>query len=52
MNEPTLDELVIQLHNIARRIEADIGTGLLSDDVRNCADRLSNLLKKELASEH
>lgn len=41
-----LDEEVIKLHNIARVIEQHIGTGQLSEDVRNCADRLSDLLRK------
>jgi hypothetical protein len=35
-----LAEAVIQLHNIARMIESEIGRGLLSDDVRDCANRL------------
>ena len=35
-----LAEAVIQLHNIARMIESEIGQGLLSDDVRDCANRL------------
>lgn len=39
---------VIKLHDIARLIEQEIGQGNLSDDVRNCADRLNVLLKKEV----
>jgi hypothetical protein len=35
-----LAEAVIQLHDIARMIESRIGRGLLSDDVRDCANRL------------
>ena len=35
-----LTDLVIQLHDIARTLEQEIGRGQLSDDVRNCADRL------------
>jgi hypothetical protein len=35
-----LAEAVIQLHDIARMIESQIGRGLLSDDVRDCANRL------------
>ena len=35
-----LVEAVIQLHNIARMVESKIGRGLLSDDIRDCANRL------------
>jgi hypothetical protein len=35
-----LAEAVIQLHNIARMVESKIGRGLLSDDIRDCANRL------------
>jgi len=38
-------DAVIQLHDIARTIEKEIGTGQLSEDVRNAADRLNVLLK-------
>lgn len=41
-----LDQDVIELHNIARRIEKYIGQGDLSDSVRHVADRLSSILKK------
>lgn len=40
-----LDDAVIKLHEVARLIELQIGKGQLSEDVRNCADRLSDLLK-------
>jgi hypothetical protein len=40
-----LDDAVIRLHEVARLIEQQIGTGQLSADVRSCADRLSDLLK-------
>ena len=40
-----LDQDVIELHNIARRIEKYIGQGALSDDVRHVADKLSSTLK-------
>ncbi len=43
----TLDECVIQLHDIARQIEKEIGKGSLSEDIRRDADRLHNLLKKQ-----
>ena len=35
-----LSQTVIQLHEIARQIEKEIGTGQLSEDIRKCADRL------------
>ena len=40
-----LNDAVIQLHDIARTIEQEIGTGKLSDDIRNAADRLNILIK-------
>jgi hypothetical protein len=40
-----LDQDVIELHNIARRVEQYIGQGQLSDDVRHLADRLSDCIK-------
>ena len=44
MNEKLLD-LVVQLHDIARTIEQEIGVGQLSEDIRNAADRLNTLSK-------
>ena len=42
-----LDQEVINLHNIARHLEkAFNGRGELSDDIRNCADKLSTLLQR------
>lgn len=42
-----LEDGVIQLHNLARTLELAVGErGQLSDDLRHCADRLSELLKK------
>lgn len=38
-----LVDAVIKLHDIARLIEENIGTGQLSEDVRKCADRLHEL---------
>jgi hypothetical protein len=40
MHKQVASELVIQLHDIARTIEQQIGIGQLSNDVRNVADRL------------
>lgn len=41
----TLDEAVMELHNIARLVENEIGKGLLAQDIRDCADRLHRLVK-------
>ena len=38
MNE--YSELVMALHNIARAVEARFGECQISEDIRNCADRL------------
>jgi hypothetical protein len=35
-----LIDAVIDLHGIARLVESEIGQGKLSDDIRECADRL------------
>jgi hypothetical protein len=37
-----IEYLVIRLHDIAREIEQKIGVGELSQDIRACADRLSD----------
>lgn len=43
-----LDQAVIDLHNIARQLEEAFGQpGLLSDDIRKCADRLAQVIKRE-----
>jgi hypothetical protein len=42
----TLDEAIIQLHDVAREVEKQIGIGALSDDIRQCADRLNTLIKE------
>jgi hypothetical protein len=41
---------VIQLHDIARMIESEVGRGLLSDDVRDCANRL-HMITRPIKSE-
>ena len=41
----TMEQAVIDLHNIARLVEQEIGRGLLSEDIRDCADRLHQLTK-------
>ena len=40
-----LKDKIIQLHDIARAVEQEIGKGQLSEDIRQAADRLSALLK-------
>jgi hypothetical protein len=40
-----LNDAIIQLHDIARLIEKEIGTGTLSETVRKCADNLNELTK-------
>ena len=40
-----IEYLVIRLHDIAREIEQKIGVGELSEDIRSCADRLSECNK-------
>jgi hypothetical protein len=46
MFKEDLDLAVLQLHDIARRIEQDrnVGKGQLSEDIRKCADRLHEVL--------
>ena len=41
-----LEQEVINLHNAARALEQAFGApGQLSEEIRGCADRLSDLLK-------
>ena len=35
---------IIQLHDIARKIEQEIGQGQLSEDIRKAADRLHEVV--------
>ena len=46
MNEQ-LAQAVINLHDIARLVEQQLGKGALSEDLRKCADRL-HLLNKPM----
>jgi hypothetical protein len=41
-----LTDAVIKLHDVARLVEHQIGTGQLSEDIRKCADRLNTLIKE------
>ena len=40
-----LTDEIIKLHDIARKIEQELGQGQLSEDIREAADRLNELLK-------
>lgn len=40
-----LKDEIIKLHDIARKIEKELGVGKLSEDIRKAADRLNVLLK-------
>jgi hypothetical protein len=40
-----LKDEIIKLHDIARKIEQEIGKGQLSEDIRKAADRLNTSLK-------
>jgi hypothetical protein len=40
-----LEYLIIRLHDIAREVEQRIGFGELSKEIRDCADRLSDVNK-------
>ena len=43
MQDDQMADAVIRLHEIARMVEMEIGSGKLSEDIRNCADRLHAL---------
>jgi hypothetical protein len=43
-----IEDAIMQLHNIARLIEREIGFGKLAQDVRRCADRLSEVTHEVL----
>jgi len=48
MTDPEYTDAIIMLHQIARMIETKIGKGLLSEDIRDCADRLHVLTKETI----
>lgn len=39
-----LKDEIIKLHDIARKVEQEIGQGQLSEDIRRAADRLHEVL--------
>jgi len=41
----TLSDAVVVLHDVARLIESQVGQGQLSQDVRDCADRLHTVIE-------
>lgn len=43
-----LRQSVIELHDIARLVEQEIGQGQLSLDLRDCADRLAMLISVDV----
>jgi hypothetical protein len=47
-----LDQAVIDLHNIARTIEQEVGTGKLSIECRRLADRLSEIINPHPVTEY
>lgn len=47
-----LDQAVIDLHDIARKIEKDLGTGKLSIECRRLADRLSEVINPHPVTEY
>jgi hypothetical protein len=47
-----LNQAVINLHDIARLVEGDVGIGQLSIDIRKCADRLTVLINPIKISEN
>jgi hypothetical protein len=48
MKNYELQDKIIQLHDIARVVEQQLGVGQLSEDIRNVADRLSEILNATL----
>ena len=46
MRSEIFEDIVIQLHQIARCIEIDLGAGNLANDIRQCADRLHEVINK------
>jgi hypothetical protein len=48
MKNYELEDKIIQLHDIARVVEQQVGVGQLSKDIRNVADRLHEVLNATL----
>jgi hypothetical protein len=46
-----LDEVVIKLHDCARALEREFGgEGALSNDIRDCADRLTRIINDKVTA--
>ena len=41
----TKEDIVIQLHDVARAVEKEIGEGKISKELRRTADKISDLIK-------
>jgi hypothetical protein len=48
MTDREYTDAIMMLHQIARMIETKMGKGLLSEDIRDCADRLHALTKETI----
>lgn len=48
MKNYELEDKIIQLHDIARIVEKQVGVGQLSEDIRKAADRLSEIVNATL----
>jgi hypothetical protein len=48
MKNYELEDKIIQLHDIARIVEQQVGQGPLSEDIRKAADRLSEIVNATL----
>ncbi len=40
-----LVDAIIELHNIARLVERKIGQSTISENIRDCAERLNNIVE-------
>lgn len=45
LDRSEMEQAVINLHNIARLVERDIGVGELSHQIRDAADTLTTLIR-------
>lgn len=46
----TFETAILELQDIARLIEREVGKGLLSADIRDCAKRVNELATKSYGS--
>jgi hypothetical protein len=52
MSLDTLEQIVMDLHYAARKIELELGHCALSDDIRKCANRLSIIVNPPIPQKH